>query len=148
MYGLRTNFFSLRTQNPFHDRETDSNIFNLTTQNLTINICTTRFSTQNFYVPLNQYIYIFGKIRRTRVIISLYSLKRLNIKMTKSLRLTHHVLLMRGYMFRSLVTIIRTFCESILKIRIDSQKITSKTSCFIGARLHVSVFSDHHQALL
>ena len=36
--------------------------------------------------------------------------------MTNSLRLTHHVLLVRGYMFRSLVTIIRPFCESILKM--------------------------------
>ena len=41
---------------------------------------------------------------------------KFNIKMTKSLRLTHHVLLVRGYMFRSLVTIIRPFCESILKM--------------------------------
>ena len=39
-----------------------------------------------------------------------------NIKMTKSLRLTRHVLLVRGYMFRSLVTIIRPFCESIPKM--------------------------------
>ena len=51
-------------------------------------------------------------------------------------------------MFRYLVTIIRPFYESILKIRIDSQKFTSKTSCFIGVRLHVSVLSDHHEALL
>ena len=41
---------------------------------------------------------------------------KFNIKMTKSLRLTHQVLLVRGYMFRSLVTIIRPFCESILKM--------------------------------
>jgi len=37
-------------------------------------------------------------------------------KMTNSLGLTHHVLLVQGYMFRSLVTIIRPFCESILKM--------------------------------
>ena len=36
--------------------------------------------------------------------------------MTNSLRLTHHVLLVRDYMFRSLVTIIRPFFESILKM--------------------------------
>ena len=42
--------------------------------------------------------------------------RKFNIKMTNSLRLTHHVLLVRGYMFRSLVTIIRPFCESILKM--------------------------------
>ena len=46
-----------------------------------------------------------------------------HVKKTNSLHLTHHVLLVRGYMFRSLVTIISPFCESILKIyRIDSQK--------------------------
>jgi len=55
--------------------------------------------------------------------------------MTNSLRLTHHVLLVRGYMFRSLVTIIRMI-----------NSFTSNTSCFIGARLHVSVFSNHPQA--
>jgi len=42
--------------------------------------------------------------------------KKVNITMTNSLRLTHHVLLVRGYMFRFLVTIIRPFCESILKM--------------------------------
>ena len=29
-----------------------------------------------------------------------------------------------------------------------TNSFTSNTSCFIGARLHVSVFSDHHQAFL
>ena len=38
------------------------------------------------------------------------------IKMTNRLRLTHLVLLVRGYMLPSLVTIVRPFCESILKM--------------------------------
>jgi len=29
-----------------------------------------------------------------------------------------------------------------------TNSFTSNTSCFIGVRLHVSVFSDHHQVFL
>jgi len=37
----------------------------------------------------------------------------------------------------------------VLKFNIKmTNSFTSNTSCFIGARLHVSVFSDHHQAFL
>ena len=38
------------------------------------------------------------------------------LKWPTVLRLTHHVLLVRGYMFRSLVAIIRPFWESVLKM--------------------------------
>ena len=36
----------------------------------------------------------------------------------------------------------------LFKSSLNDKQFTSNTSCFIGVRLHVSVFSDHHQALL
>jgi len=42
--------------------------------------------------------------------------------MTNSLRLTHHVLLVRVYMFRPLVTIIRTFNIELQHIGMSSIK--------------------------
>ena len=61
----------------------------------------------------------------------------------------------RGYMFRSLMTIIRPLCESILKMLVtywDPIKMTNSLRLthhvLFCARLHVSVLNDHHQALL